>query len=426
MTQPPPLNPIQLRLRTLEGLWNEFASDKDARILRWIADDDSTQLIQTFINLQSEPVSDIPDLFIELKSPFLNADNWNSQLIEEFAGLISENRTDIESLGIVLRWNPPPAGTIPTLNSLLDSLVAFTKAAESLAEHVAIAINPSAVTHPQQLSLWLQQLAKLPIPESLRFIVIDPAAHPRFQNLEDSPVVRSVDPQLNMPQAYEQIAAEAGPPGPGHDFRRYYVAVTNAAGIGDTAKAEQAAAKAIEIALREKWHHLACTAQMALGAAWLAAGKPEKMLAACQTSIAYLHGLTDDVSKKLLVTLRMSEGSACIAASQNSAAAAAFQLAAAAAAQITDHRAELESWRMAAWCLEQDGQPQPAWDCSLKTLAAATQLPPDQRSLTHLPWAGETMLRLARKDKQRQQFTEEQMNTLLGEDWKSLLKTGAV
>ena len=167
MTQPPPLNPIQLRLRTLEGLWNEFASDKDARILRWIADDDSTQLIQTFINLQSEPVSDIPDLFIELKSPFLNADNWNSQLIEEFAAIVNDSRTDIESLGIVLRWNPPPSGTPATLNSFLDSLNAFTKAAESLAEHVAIAINPSAVAQPQQLSLWLQQLAKLPIPESL-------------------------------------------------------------------------------------------------------------------------------------------------------------------------------------------------------------------------------------------------------------------
>lgn len=325
MPQSTPLNPIQLRLQTLEGHWNEFAAEPSVRILRWIADDDSIQLIQTFIDLQSEPVSEIPDLFIELKSPFLSAANWNSQLLEEFSGIISANRTDIEALGIVLRWNPPPAEVATTLNSLLDSLVAFTKSVESLAEHVAIAINPAAVAEPQQLSLWLQQLAKLPIPEPLRFIVIDPAAHPRFQGLEASPIVRSVDPQLNMPQAYEQIAAEAGPPGPGHDFRRYYVAVTNAAGSGDTAKAEQAATKAIEIALREKWHHLACTAQMALGAAWLAAGQPEKMLAACQTSIQYLHGLTDEVSKKLLVTLRMSEGSACIAAAQNSAAAAAFQ-----------------------------------------------------------------------------------------------------
>ena len=421
----PASNPILRRLQILEGLWNEFAADADARILRWIASDDSVQMLQTFIDLQSES-SEIPDLFIELKSPLLKPAEWTSQLLAEFTQTVADNRANIEALGIVVRWNPPPPQPPPDHPTLLNSLIEFATFTQSLADHFVVVLNPSAVISRSELDNWLTKLATLPIPEALRFMVIDYDHPPQLRRLAESPVGRSVDPQLNMSQAYEQIAAEAGPPGPGHDFRRYYVATTNAAGQGDTAAASQAAAKAIEIAVRENWHHLACTVQMALGAAWFTAGKPTEFLNCCHAALKHLLGQTDDVCRKLLVTVHMSTGSACIAAGKTADAATPFQAAATAAAEIQDHRGELEGWRMAAWCLEQAGQSQPAWDCSLKSLAAAKLLDPEQRRNTHLPWAGETMLRLARKDKQRRDLTENQMTELLGQDWKSLLTPGAV
>ncbi len=66
----PPSNPIQKRLEKLEGQWTAFIEQPEARILRWIVDDDSLQMIQLVIDLQSEPVSEIPDLFVEFKTDF--------------------------------------------------------------------------------------------------------------------------------------------------------------------------------------------------------------------------------------------------------------------------------------------------------------------------------------------------------------------
>jgi tetratricopeptide (TPR) repeat protein len=215
--------------------------------------------------------------------------------------------------------------------------------------------------------------------------------------------------------------------GPGIDFRKYFVALTNAAGAGDTAKAESAAAKAIAIATQEKWMYLVATAQMALGAAWFTKQDFEKTLKCYRAATKAVVGAPDEASKKLEVPTRMAEGSVLIAAGKFGEAAAAFQQAAAAAVAVADSPMEVECWRMAGWCHEQNRQPAESWSCGEQSLQAAEKLGPEQRRMTYLPYVGQMLLRLTDKgtNRNRRSDVEHRMRDLLGPNWDTVIVQGA-
>lgn len=269
------INPIEQRLKKLEGLWTEFIEQPAGRILRWLTDDDSVQMIQLFVDLQSEPVSEIPELFIEFKAPFEKPEDYASSIVESLRAQYNANRDEIVAEGIQSDWTCPPLSNPITTKDLLITLESFQKSHESLTDHIAIVLWPEKSKSAASWERWLTELVVQGIPATVRIVVVDRKDFPALETLAKAHAERviSVDPQLDMPGAYEQIVGDVPGSSPGHDFRKYFVALTNAAGSGDLAKAESTAKKAIAIATQEKWLYLVSAAQMALGAAYFAAGK---------------------------------------------------------------------------------------------------------------------------------------------------------
>ena len=423
------LNPIEQRLKKLEGLWTAFIEQPEARILRWMVDDDSLQMIQLFVDLQSEPVSEIPDLFIEFKTTFEQPADFAGGVIDSLQQQYAANRDEIAADGIQADWVCPPCSSPPTIKDLLTVLVSFHEKHQALAEHLAVVLWPEKTPKAVQWESWLTELVAARIPGGIRFVVVD---RKQFSALEKLAVahpekVASVDPQLDMSAAYEQIVAEAPGNSPGHDFRKYFVALTNAAGSGELAKAESVAAKAIAVATKEQWFYLISAAQMALGAAYFAAGKLDSTIECYRAANKAIAGKDDIASKKLDVPTRMAEGSALVAAEKYGEAAVVFQNAAGVAAANSETTAELECWRMAGWCHETDGQPAQGWDCGEKALEVGGRMNDSARETSTLPYVGQMLLRLAKAGtrKKRKPEIEDQMVRLLGPDWTAALEPGA-
>jgi hypothetical protein len=423
------LNPIEQRLRKLEGLWTEFIEQPEARILRWVTDDDSVQMIQLFIDLQSEPVGEIPDLFIEFKAPFEQPANYATTMIQSLQEQYDANREAIIADGIETDWVCPKYPAQASIQDMLNVFESFHSSHQSLTEHLAIVLWPEKMPFGAPWETWVTELASHNVSESLRFVVVDRMDFPLLQALAESQPekVVSVDPQLDMPAAYEQIVADVPGNSPGHDFRKYFVAVTNAAGSGDIAKAESAAKYAIAIATQEKWFYLVSAAQMAMGAAYFTAGNLKSTIECYRAANKAVAGADDEASKKLDVPTRMAEGSALIAAEQYKEAAEVFQNAAAVAKRYRETTSELECWRMAGWCYETDGQADLSWACGEKALAVGAKLDEATRETSMLPYVGQMLLRLAEAGTQKKRKTEiqDRMVELLGPEWTAALVTGA-
>lgn len=423
------LNPVQRRIRTLEGIWNAFSEIPDARILRWLLDTDEMQIVQLFVELQAEEVSEIPDLFLELRSELHTATDWTSVLVAELSERYAAEQSGLESLGIVASWVPPvvPAGGGPEY--LVSACEMFHRQLSSrVAEHLVIVLIPSAVVLPQHWVQWMTALAGARIPEFLRFMVVDTVLNPQLDSVaaENPLVLRTVRPELEMHRAWGEILDTVPGDTPGHVFRRYFVALTTAAGRADTAAAELACERAVRTALAEQWHGLAATAQMAAAAAWFAAGRlPESIERYRQACMTAESGV-DLASISLLVPTRMAEGSALIAGKQFAAAAESFEKAAVAATSAQNLPQQLEAWRMAGWCYEQVRRLQQAEECGEKALQVAAGLDAEQRRLSHLPWVGQMLLRLAdaSHDRAKRQQTEQRMLELLGPEWTAPLALG--
>ena len=423
------LNPIQLRLRRLEGLWNTFSESAEPRILRWLTDTDEQQMVQLFVDLQSEEASEIPDLFLELRAVLNTASDWTTALVAELSEKHAAERSGLESLGLVAAWTPPevPVGGGPEyLVQACDTF--YRQLVANVAERLVVVLSPVAVMQSPEWPRWLDQLAQQKIPATLRFMVVDCATTPQLESVAraHSSMICTIRPELEMERASEEILDAVPGDSPGHQFRRYFVALTSAAGRADTAAAEAAGQKAVDTALGQHWHGLAATAQMAIAAAWFSAGRLEESIVryrqACQTAEVG----EDLASRNLRVPARMAAGSALIAANRFAEAADTFELAAADAEANENPPQQLEAWRMAGWCHEQARQPRKARHCGEKSLQASTGMDEDQRRLSHLPWVGQMLLRLADSDRDREwrRQTERQMLELLGPEWAAPLALG--
>ena len=425
----PPSNPIQKRLEKLEGQWTEFIELPEARILRWLVDDDALQMIQLFVDLQSEPVSEIPDLFVEFKTDFEQPADFAGDLIAALQEQYDANREAIAEDGIRADWVCPKCCSPPTIADLVNVLVSFHASHQALAEHLAVVLWPEKTPKAARWERWLTELATLRVPPAIRFVVVDRKQFAALESLAESQPgkVVSIDPKLDMSAAYEQIVSEVPGSSPGHDFRQYFVALTNAAGSGELAKAESVAAKAIAVATKEQWFYLISAAQMALGAAYFAAGKLDATIQCYRAANKAVAGKDDVASKKLDVPTRMAEGSALIAAEKYGEAAEVFQNAAVVAGGYKEVTSEMECWRMAGWCHETNGQPAQGWDCGEKALVVGESLPQAECDMSTVPYVGQMLIRLADAgtQKKRKSEIEDRMVKLLGQNWTDALEPGA-
>lgn len=453
-------NAIEKRLDLLESQWNEFAEDSEPRLLRWLAKNDETQVVLGFIEQQRAGGGEVPDLFIRLESPFEESLLYGFALREEFLKLYAEMtgdedfRGELTADGIDVEWKCPDSAPGDSDIAVFGQCCAsFRNYYEGDMLHLAVALTPVQVNSPHKWSDWLLAFTRSGLPADVRFLVVDTAEAPVLDDLAQAEpkLVRTIEPELNMEVAPKELLREAGGTGPGVAFRRYFFEITEAAGKGNLAKAEQLAPTALAIASEHDWLDQQVVIHMAMGAAYLGEGKCAEALATYRKAGQVAAAATTEghpAGQKLALQALLSEGAALLSDKQHSEASGVYEKAAAEATAQKDHFMTLESWRMAAFCHEMAAERDAAWECGCKALDAGELLEDKLRSNSTLPYAGQGLLRLLERPKkqpqerrgwiqrflehdekeeedpyeQRRQFVMDRMAKLIGADWQKKLE----
>lgn len=431
MTARPPKNAITQRIDDLDDRWNTFAEAAEPRLLRWVADGESRQLIEGWVQMQCDGDGATPDFFLHLEAPFASATTHGFSLLQSLYAQVELAREQFADEGDELDWSVPAVQQDETdVGALVRCCAAFQTHYQERMLKLGVAITPSEVLDPVGWQHWLRSLLHAGIPGELRFLVVDNAEYPLLDGLAGAePVLVASEPaDLDMAGARTEIAAAAAGDDPGSQFRVHFVALTNAVGRGDMPEAHEAASRALAIAGEHGWMAMQVVVYVALGSGYVAGGHTDHALTAYRSARQAAHGAEeqgDPSAPKLLVQSWFGEGTALVSAGRFAEAAAVYMQAAPVAEASGDQLMTLEGWRMASYCHEQTGDVDSAWSCGQAALDAGAQLDDGMRAASTLPFVGQGLLRITSQGAYSgyADAVHARMVALVGPDWESKAPT---
>lgn len=393
-------NPV-VALRTLLGsAWNTFATERDPRLLLWLATPDESRMVEAMVVAEGDArAAEVPDLFVQVRAPFVDA-------VQYGAAVRSELLQQYESSWEALPESERPPRFVAQPGELQATAAAFVAHHEKVFEHLVLVLRPTEVEDDAAYASWLAGAAVAAAPTSrLRFLAIvardadgEALAAAVCEQAGGRARVEKLD--LNMPALYEAMSRQAGDLGsPGGRFRHLFVQLTNAVGAGDLSQAQRLAQSALAITQAQSWPSLAVAVHFALGGGFLSAARPQDALSAYQAALAAAKSATAAGAAEgagLELRSLFAIGSTQVRSADYLAAARTYEQAAPLATAQADPLMQLESLRMAAFCHEAAGSPERAWQHAQNALTVAQAMPPDARATSTLPYLGEAITRLGR------------------------------
>ncbi|MHB1224139.1 MAG: hypothetical protein ACYC2G_08880 [Gemmatimonadaceae bacterium] len=425
MTAPPRKNAIEQRLEELDDRWNTFVEAAGPRLLRWAADAESRQLIDGWVQLQCDGDGALPDFFLRLEAPFAAPATHGFALLQSLYAQVEMARTELAGEGEELEWSVPAVRPGEAdVSALVRCCAAFQAHYQSRILKLGVAITPTEVLDAAGWPQWLRFLLQSGVPDTVRFLVVDPAEAPLLDGLAAAePVLVASEPMdLDMAAARADLAAGAATDDPGSQFRVHFVALTNAVGKGDLPAAHDAAQRALAMAGEHGWMAMQVVVYVALGSGYVGGGHTDHALSAYRSARQAAHGAAeqgDPAAPKLVVQSWFGEGTALVGAGRFAEAAVVYMQAAPVATDAGDPLMTLEAWRMAAYCHEQAGDADASWSCGHAALDAGERLDEAMRAASTLPFVGQGLLRLTRQWSYGGQVdaVRGRMTALLGPDW---------
>lgn len=428
----PKKNPIEQRIDYLSGLWNAFAKDPAPRLLRWRVDDDGVRMVELLIEMQNEEAGDLPDLFICFDTPFTDPQSYGFDLLKSLEDQYEESRKDIADTGAPADWHCPEPRTKPKTKTEQDGARAFARACISFMEYhkdnmlaLVLFLAPLEIPSKEEWNHFLCTLVKCGLPRTIRLTVIDHIERPALNELckQEPELTRTITPELDMPGALEEIADGAQGVGPGNDFRKLFIKLSNLAAKGEVKQTEVLAAKALGIAKKQHWFDLQVAVYMVMGAMQLGKGAPGQALAVYRKAVktaSEADQAAHPLGKKLVVQTRFAEAAVLIGQENFNDAASLYESTVPFTRTPGDPLLELEAWRMAAYCHGMTDTPEDAIRCGKLALKAGALLEEALRTNSTLPYAGRHLISLINKykpDEINEQQVRKQMVALVGEDW---------
>ncbi len=396
-------NAIESRLEYLEGLWNEFAENPKPRMLRWLVEADEVSLVELFIDMQSEEIGQTPDLFIRFDDSFEDANGYGFRLLESLRKQYEEVRPGLAQEGIAADWNcPQPRPNELGAGAFLRVCVSLREHYQDQVQHLVLFLAPQEISNVDEWQKWLLSVARAGLPQHLRITVTDDKRSPLLDPpCKAEPVlIATCEPNLDMPEALAELAEQPEGVGPGHRFRRHFVALINASSKKDFAEMNAEAKAALKIATKQNWPQMQVVIHMAVGSTYLNAAEANKALASYHEAGVAANKAEeqgDPAGAKLFVQARFAAGAALVSEGRFAEAAPVYESISPLTAKQQDRLLTMESWRMAAYCHEMEKTFDQAWRCGALALQTADQMDAEMRMNSTLPYVGQGLLRLTKK-----------------------------
>ncbi|MBD3297631.1 MAG: hypothetical protein GF341_03170 [candidate division Zixibacteria bacterium] len=202
-------NAIVERLDELESLWNEFAENPDARLLRWLTDADGAKMVDLMVDLQSEEAGELPDLFVKFIQPFDDHTQYGFGLRQSLIDQYNDIRESIAEDDIANEWEcPAPVRGEPDLITFARACMSFREYYDGMMLHFVAFLYPPQISDAENWQRWLLSLARSGLPANVRIMVIDDVGAPLLTQMCDieKKLIQTIEPELDMPGAYEELS----------------------------------------------------------------------------------------------------------------------------------------------------------------------------------------------------------------------------
>jgi hypothetical protein len=420
-----PKNAIERRLDYLAELWNDFAANPKARLLRWLTDEEGSRMLEVFFETQNEETSELPDLFIRLNTPFGGPEEYGYALASALEQVYEESRADLEAEGIDAGWRAPDAavsrGGIEAFAASCGSLRAHYQDAMVL---LAVVLEPEQIADKQGWQWWLQ--AALPyVPDGVRLTCVDRVEAPLLGEVARvaPDAVVTVEPRLDMAAARRELLQKAAGQGPGADFQRLFLELAENGSSMSPAEFDKKTQAALKIAVDQRWHALQVSVHMLAASHHFGAQRAAQALeayrnAAVSAEEAKTSG--DPAGDKLLLQSRFGEAAVLFGNREYQAASELYEAIGPVAAQCGEPLLAFEGWRMAGYCWRQAGAPAKSWELYWQAMDAAAAVDEQGRRASALPFVGRDLMELAAMPVYRGNVPtiEARMAELCGQDWR--------
>jgi hypothetical protein len=424
-------NPVTRTLDELAETWVDFTTEPDPRLLRWIVDDDSRQMVETFLRTEAEVAGSTPDLFLLFENPFVSGEDYGASLLADLSEALERDREEIQEAGCAVGWTPPsPHPRLADPQIFARAMVSLAEFYGDDADHLAIALLPSSIADPREWGDWLWVVIHSDLPPQVRLCTLEMDHSRVLDRISDAArdLVWVQQPKIDFLGILKQLSALSGGSGPGVNFRRHLLNLL-ALASGDPSRLPKASAPALTIARAQKWPALEALVHFVIGGALLNAGRPKEAAIAYEHSeaaVAEPEEADKEVAGKVRFQSRMAQGSALVSGKEYLEAARVFESAVPLADEQTDARVQMtiECWRLAAFCYEQAGEPDESWRCGLLAFQVGEELELEDRRNTSLPYAGVGLLRICRDlpDVCARDGLERWIQERLGPDWHTLVE----
>jgi hypothetical protein len=415
-----PHNAITQRMDILIQHWIDFSGKSNARVCRWLVSEDELQMLEAFRRLESSEHGQTNDLFFRLITPFTDRGSYSSQSFAEFKELFETDADVLRAEGMELNWQVPD-GPRPALLLVLQELAKFLADRIDL---IGLMLTPGDIEKDTDWLEFLRSLVQAGIPERVRLILVDTYDYELYAPLaaEFPQTVITIEPQLDMPAAMQELASMGDPEDPAVQYRKLFVEASQAGARKDFEVMQDRAEQALAIAANEGWYHLQVSVLYLLGTTWIGDQQVEKALeeygrakTICQSAMAQ----EEPAARKLLIQVLLASGAAYFTDKKFAEGATEYQEAVVHAREEGDAFLLLESCRMQAYCLERDKQYRSAWESLWEALEAGAQLDEATSANSTLPYVGQALLRLMPRlgEDEQEQKIRERLVELVGPDW---------
>jgi hypothetical protein len=422
----------------VQDYWKEADADKNWRLAIWVVDFHDVDIVDKFLKIETSPIGKFDDIFFHFESEYKGDDiAFEKALYTEYLSWFDKpHEKDIDILqalrndGFFLSDYQPDRDLDPTAQNLWKEMLRLKSCLKGLENSRFCLCFPPHRDGEKNKTAWFKIILDEKVPEGIRLVVVDYAER-RKVKLLPSGKVYIIRPELKMEEAInneiERGAYETNTVGIEGRYTKQIKKVLDCSQKQHSLQLEKETGKLMEISREMQAIPTTVGTCMIISLAWFYNKDNEKCEKYADMSIAEAeeHWNEDMDLYQSWKGAMMLKAAMLMYRKKRREAIEMYNRMAEEAAKKQDAYFIMEAYRMTGHLYYELSELDKAFEYTLLAIAGGSYLEKEVRRQSTFVQAANLALYLCEQTRSMSdvEIVETQLKDLLGDDWKSLVKT---
>ncbi len=402
----------------------------------WVCDYHDIDILDKFMEIETSPIGMFNDIFFRIQTLYISEKTFEQELWKEFTSwFIPPKEEKYDMLGALKKDGyldenyTVDLSLPPTFGSILKELTRL-KQQLPLKEESFVLYFPPGV-HSDGLEKWFSEKMEQGLPKDIRIATIDPIGGRKFSNLvkHKKAVVTELSVSLNMAAAMKNAmdsdSNESRPHSPSAKFQKQVRRIMEATVDKKMSVAEESE-ELLKLGYQLNILNTKATSHLVSAVAFFSVQEDKPALEHVEKTLLMTEDdSTSDEAYPMWRSAMLLKAALVMVNKETNTALKCYRAIAAKAVNKGDIFHVMEAYRMQAFYHFKAGKQKEAWEASVYSLQAGTNLPIEVRRESTYLFTAALALQIAQDSrmdtKTIQKLTLKFENTI-GEDWDTLLK----